>query len=150
MLMLLGVIAIGSYLYPEIYTSSWRIWVAACLLPIIGLAIGFAAASIFRMPQASRRAVAIEIGCQNAGLCITIIAISYDVDVFLHVAVYAELFTVCGWPIIFACVGFYHLHKCMYGENKEHDKVELKCYEKKTTEDNESAYEKKIVEVLKY
>ena len=76
------------------------------------------AASIFRMPHASRRAVAIEIRCQNVALCLTLITISYDADVFLHIAVYAELFGVCGYSITFGCIGLYHLHKRIMGRIK--------------------------------
>ena len=137
LVMIFGIIAVGSYLYPEIYTSSWRVWLAAVLLPLIGLAIGYIASSIFCMPQASRRAIAIETGCQNAALCVTIITISYDADVFLHVAVYAELFVVCGFPITFCFIGLFYLHKFFCAKDKTHQ-VELKCYEKKIAEDNEA------------
>ena len=56
---------------------------------------------------------------------------------FLHVAVYAELFVVCGFPITFCFIGLFYLHKFFCAKDKTHQ-VELKCYEKKIAEDNEA------------
>ena len=148
MLMIFCIIAMGSYLYPEIYSSSWRLWVAAALLPAIALTIGYTAASIFCMTHASRRAIAIEIGCQNAAIAYTLITLSYDDDVFLFVAAYAGIYTVLAYVIIFGLIGVYYLHKYIRKRGntfeiaKEH---ELQNIEKKISQETESTRNTKII-----
>ena len=119
--MIFGVIAISSYLYPQMYSSGWQIWFASGLLPVLGLTIGYASSSIFCLPHASRRAIAIETGCQNVALCLTLVSVSYGADVFLKVLVFPALFGTLGLAIILVLVGLYHIHKILrrrLSENK--------------------------------
>ena len=109
--MIFCVIGISSYLYPDMYSSGWQLWLAASILPILGLIIGYVSSSIFCLPHASRRAIAIETGCQNVALCLTLVSISYGPDVFLKVLVFPELFGVTVLVIILALVGLYHMQK---------------------------------------
>ena len=109
--MIFIVIGISSYLYPKMYSSPWQLWFASALLPVLGLIFGYIASSIFCLPHASRRAIAIETGCQNVALCLTLVSISYGADVFLKVLVFPELFGVVGLAIILCLVGLYHAQK---------------------------------------
>ena len=104
-------IGISSYLYPQMFSSSWQLWLASALLPALGLTFGYTASSIFCLPHASRRAIAIETGCQNVALCLTLVSISYGADVFLKVLVFPELFGVVGLAIVLNLVGLYQLQK---------------------------------------
>ena len=111
--MIVGVIAFGVYLYPHIFTSGWQMCMASCLLPILGLTIGYASASVCCLPHASRRAIAIETGCQNVALCLTLVTLSYGVDVYLKVLVFPALFGAIGSATHLAVVGLYHLQKIL-------------------------------------
>ena len=119
MLMIFGIIAIGSYLYPEVYSLSWRLWLAAALLPALALTVGYIAGSVFCMAHASRRTIALEVGCQNSALTITLITLSYDESVFLYVAAYSGLYTVCAYIIIFISIGSYYTYKCLVKKGKK-------------------------------
>ena len=109
--MIFAVIGISSYLYPQMYSSPWQLWLASMMLPIFGLTIGYASSSIFCLPHSSRRAIAIETGCQNVALCLTLISVSYAPDVFLKVLVFPELYGVTGLSIMLVLVVIYQIHK---------------------------------------
>ena len=111
MLIIFAVLAMNSYLYPHVFLSGWGIWVAAALLPTLGLVCGYIASSIFCLPHSSRRAIAIETSCQNVALCLGLISVSYGPDVYLKVLVFPELFGTLGTAFILILVGIYQVHK---------------------------------------
>lgn len=111
LLMLLALLAVNSYLYPHVFLSGWGIWVGAVVLPVIGLTIGYVAATIFRQPPKSRRAIAIETGCQNVTLVIGLITIFYGKEVYLDVMVFPELFGTIGYALVLILCGIYKVQK---------------------------------------
>lgn len=59
-------------------------YAAVTLLPAVGIALGYIAASIFRTSYTIRRTVAIECGIQNVGTALAIVSLSYP----YHVSIY--------------------------------------------------------------
>ena len=113
MLMIIGVLAMNSYLYPHVFLSGWGVWVASSLLPVIGLTVGYIAATIFRQPQPSRKAIAIETSCQNVALTLGLITVFYGPEVYLQVLVFPELFGTLGTGFILILCASYNVHKCI-------------------------------------
>ncbi|XP_068198697.1 hepatic sodium/bile acid cotransporter [Antennarius striatus] len=66
----------------------------SALMPFIGYSFGYIISSIFRLKQAERRTIAMETGCQNVQLCITILKLSFPLatigPLFLFPMVYAS------------------------------------------------------------
>lgn len=111
--LLVGIMLLGitSYLYPQIFTSGWEIWLASVLLPVIALIIGYTAGSIFRLSHAQRRALAIEIACQNVALCLTLISLTYKGIQMFEAMVFPQLFFICGTTIIYILIAVYHIQR---------------------------------------
>lgn len=70
------------FIFPDIFTDvPVKLYVAVTLLPCLGLALGYAAATIFRLESCSRRTIAIEAGIQNVGTALAIVSLSYPFHV---------------------------------------------------------------------
>lgn len=70
------------FIFPDIFNDVPAVLYAAeFLLPILGLTLGFFAASLFRLSFAVRRTIAIEAGIQNVGTALTIITLSFPFEV---------------------------------------------------------------------
>ncbi|XP_025016214.1 sodium/bile acid cotransporter-like [Tetranychus urticae] len=68
-------------IFPDIFDDiTAKLYVAEVALPVLGLALGFGCASIFSLPYASRRTVAIECGVQNVGTALAIVSLSYPFE----------------------------------------------------------------------
>ncbi|KAM9339224.1 LOW QUALITY PROTEIN: uncharacterized protein slc10a1 [Symphorus nematophorus] len=52
----------------------------AALMPLIGYAFGYIISALFKLSQAERRTIAVETGCQNNQLCLTILKIASPSD----------------------------------------------------------------------
>ncbi|KAI3364151.1 hypothetical protein L3Q82_010966 [Scortum barcoo] len=65
------------------------------LMPITGYAFGYIISSLFRLKQPERRTVAMETGCQNVQLCITILKVAFPPEMigplFLFPLVFGSL-----------------------------------------------------------
>jgi len=73
-LMTLACIVFGSLIFRAISPACY---VIAIFMPLFGYGLGYAAASAFQLPDASRRTVAIETGCQNSQLAATILKMAF-------------------------------------------------------------------------
>uniref|UniRef100_T1K539 Uncharacterized protein n=1 Tax=Tetranychus urticae TaxID=32264 RepID=T1K539_TETUR len=72
-------------IFPDIFDDiTAKLYVAEVALPVLGLALGFGCASIFSLPYASRRTVAIECGVQNVGTALAIVSLSYPFEVIIY------------------------------------------------------------------
>ncbi|XP_013399431.1 ileal sodium/bile acid cotransporter-like [Lingula anatina] len=67
-------------LYPQIFTSGWKIWIAALLLPFVGFILGYAFSAAACQTAKCCRTIAFETGCQNVAIALTLIAISFPTD----------------------------------------------------------------------
>ncbi|XP_009860863.4 hepatic sodium/bile acid cotransporter-like [Ciona intestinalis] len=77
-LMTLSVIMFGSSIFTAISPSTY---VIAFVMPLIGYGSGYLLATGFRLPDNSRRTVAIETGCQNSQLSSTILKMAFANEV---------------------------------------------------------------------
>ncbi len=60
--------------------SSAAIYIAGIGLGVVGILLGYLGASLFRLPEASRRAVAFETGIQNSPLALGIIIATFPAE----------------------------------------------------------------------
>ncbi|KAK3608129.1 hypothetical protein CHS0354_004787 [Potamilus streckersoni] len=91
-LIIVSVIVLLIYQYPRMFLSGWQVWVAAGLMPSLGLCLGFLMSSVIRLPYNVRKAIAIEISTQNVALCLTLIVISFPQEVCFQIMMYPMLF----------------------------------------------------------
>ncbi|XP_062406408.1 hepatic sodium/bile acid cotransporter [Sardina pilchardus] len=71
---ILASIAVGSKV---LAVASLRMMTTAALMPLIGYTLGYILSSIFRLNSSCRRTIAMETGCQNIGLCTTILKVAF-------------------------------------------------------------------------
>lgn len=70
------------FIFPDIFSDvPLKMYGAVTLLPLLGILLGFAAASAFRLDQVIRRTIAIECGIQNVGTALAIVSLSYPYHV---------------------------------------------------------------------
>ena len=91
--LLIGIVTMFSYVYPEVFEAKWNMWVGSVIVVIIPVTISFIAASIFCLPIASRKAILIETGVQNTGLCLALIAVSYDESLYVEIITFPILYS---------------------------------------------------------
>ena len=142
--MIIGVLVMNSYLYPHVFLSGWGIWVASGLLPLLGLTMGYIAATIFRQPHPSRRAIAIETSCQNVALTLGLITISYGPDVYLKVLVFPELFGTLGVGFLLILCAIYNIQRLV------RKRLDLKKTKQQQLIDDECNVEKHGNEINSY
>nr|XP_006811663.1 PREDICTED: ileal sodium/bile acid cotransporter-like [Saccoglossus kowalevskii] len=70
-------IGLRAYIKPDVYTSSWQVYVVSASLPALAFCVGFITSSIIRLPCSKRRTIAIEAGCQNVALSLSVINSSF-------------------------------------------------------------------------
>ncbi|XP_015782677.1 ileal sodium/bile acid cotransporter-like isoform X2 [Tetranychus urticae] len=104
-------------IFPDIFDDiPAKLYIAEVALPVLGLALGFGCASIFSLPYASRRTVAIECGVQNVGTALAIVSLSYPFEqlrkVWLFPFLYA--FSMLGVCVVMAVV--YQTYKHLAGK----------------------------------
>jgi predicted Na+-dependent transporter len=69
-------------IFPDIFNDvPYTIYLAEIILPVMGLSLGYFAASIFQLKHSVRRTIAIEAGVQNVGTALTIISLSFPFEV---------------------------------------------------------------------
>ncbi|XP_046546428.1 ileal sodium/bile acid cotransporter-like [Haliotis rubra] len=88
------IIALTSLLYPYMYNSSWRIYFAVAILPLISFGLGYTSAFIFRMPHYKCRTVALETGIQNFPFCMTLLTLTFSKSEMGELSLYPLLFGV--------------------------------------------------------
>ncbi|XP_076023349.1 hepatic sodium/bile acid cotransporter [Genypterus blacodes] len=86
-----------------------QLMATAALMPLIGYTFGYILSSIFSLSQSERRTVAMETGCQNIQLCLTILKVAFAPEVmgplFLFPMVYAcfQLMEAAVLLVLFRC-----------------------------------------------
>ena len=102
---ILGLITIAvliillSILYPFVYLSSWQMYTAATIIPVIGFFSGFIISKMFCMSYRYARTAAIETGCQQVALCLALIILTFKKDQ----RVLAEIIR---FPLLFGIASF--------------------------------------------
>ncbi|XP_017267483.1 sodium/bile acid cotransporter [Kryptolebias marmoratus] len=82
-MLMIAVVAIGTMVSVDVGGSilgvlSPSLMAVAALMPFIGYTFGYVISSLFRLSQSERRTVAMETGCQNIQLCVTILKIAFE------------------------------------------------------------------------
>lgn len=69
-------------LFPNMFTGvPLKLYVAILSLPTIGLTLGYGLATVLKQSKPVRKTIAIECGVQNVPVALTIIALSFPLDV---------------------------------------------------------------------
>lgn len=94
MLGIITSIIITVFINPNIWASSWKLYVATLLHMWIGWSLGYTLARLLRQPHKQSRTIAFETGLQQIGIAMTLISFSYkdDTELFLGVIVYPMFF----------------------------------------------------------
>jgi len=61
-----------------IRSLGWEVWVCSIFLNICALTMGYACATILKLPERFRRSIAFEVGSQNITIPLAIITVSFD------------------------------------------------------------------------
>ncbi|XP_033106850.1 ileal sodium/bile acid cotransporter-like [Anneissia japonica] len=86
-------IILNGLINPKMFLAPWNVWFSAVIMPVIAFLLGYIAAYLLRQSRKKCRTIALETGCQNVALALTIIAISYaDSDDFFEILIFPSLF----------------------------------------------------------
>ncbi|XP_033109850.1 ileal sodium/bile acid cotransporter-like, partial [Anneissia japonica] len=78
---------------PKMFLVPWNVWFSAAIMPVIAFFLGYIAAYLLRQSRKKCRTIALETGCQNVPLALTLIALSYaDSEDFLEILIFPSLF----------------------------------------------------------
>ncbi|KAG8201853.1 hypothetical protein JTE90_027333 [Oedothorax gibbosus] len=99
-------------IFPNMFSSvPTRLYIIILFLPILGLALGYGIAAVFRQKVPVCKTIAIECGIQNFPLALTVIALSFPLEM-------QEDIVLLPWVYGFAMIvgstilcGIYQLHK---------------------------------------
>ena len=92
MVLILTVIGINFYIYPQMFDADWKLWFAAFLLPILGLGVGYLGSRIACLTHKQCRTVGIEVSSQNVSLCITLIYVSFKIEEASKIVIFPLIF----------------------------------------------------------
>ncbi|KAH9399633.1 hypothetical protein TYRP_017622, partial [Tyrophagus putrescentiae] len=100
------------FIFPDIFNDvPAALYMAEFLLPLLGLALGFIAASIFRLEYPIRRTIAIEAGIQNVGTALTIITLSFPFEQLRKVWLFPFLYAFSMLAVCCVIAVIYRLQK---------------------------------------
>ncbi|XP_014670422.1 PREDICTED: ileal sodium/bile acid cotransporter-like [Priapulus caudatus] len=98
-------------IYKDLFNVSWQVYFGAAFGPVMGLSFGFIVGAIARLPWAQCRTVALETGCQNVPLAITLILVSFPQD-FVNNAIFVPIvYALCSCVFSLAVVGGWLAYK---------------------------------------
>ena len=85
--------AIVGVLNPQAWThGEWTLWFVGATVTVLGFSAGLLLSSLARLTWSRRRTVAIETGCQNVPLTLTLISLSFPKDVASEATVVPLIF----------------------------------------------------------
>ena len=90
------VVAVVAGSAAAILTAGWLILLAVVLHNGLGLALGYGAGRLFRLPVASRRTMGVEVGMQNSGLAAGLAREYFSPEAALPAAVFSVWHNVSG------------------------------------------------------
>ena len=97
-------------LYPEVFEASWRLWFAAIIFTPMGFCLGFLISSIARFKYHIRRTIGIETGIQNAGVALSIIAMTFQGAETARYSIFPLVFAAFQMVSGFALVIVYRIY----------------------------------------
>ncbi|XP_066277234.1 ileal sodium/bile acid cotransporter-like [Branchiostoma lanceolatum] len=92
--------------------------VVAVVMPFCGYVLGYIMASVFRLPQNCRRTVSMETGCQNSGLCMSILKLSFPVEEVGTVFFFPPLYAIFQTVEALIFIVLYHVWARKCGKEK--------------------------------
>ena len=133
-LLVLATIGLSSYMYPEMYKSSWKTWTIASVYSLVSYLIGYLLTLVMRMPDQVRRTIGITTSVKSIALCLTIVAVSFPDDSYhlslvfpeLHsIMMLMELAIIClAFRITRCCKGKYFMDQDLTTESADNDSSE--------------------------
>lgn len=110
-LFVLVVSVLQAKLNPMWYIAEVNIYIAASCLTFLGLGLGFALSAACRQPWTVCRTVAIETGCQESGLCMSIIATSFPATIAKEMLTFPLLFAILSLIDMLLCIAVFKVCK---------------------------------------
>ncbi|XP_072178751.1 ileal sodium/bile acid cotransporter-like [Diadema setosum] len=103
---------ISILLNPNIFNVGWQLWLCAGILPMLGYAIGYGFALVFRQSHVKCRTIAFETGSQNVSLALTLTVLTFaESPLFLDMLFYPSLYAVFIYSESFVVLVVYRLVK---------------------------------------
>ncbi|GIY46422.1 hypothetical protein CDAR_585861 [Caerostris darwini] len=99
-------------IFPDIFDGiGWQFYVALVVLPFIGLSLGYGLAFVFRRPPPVRKTIAIECSIQNIGTALTVISLSFPIEMQKKVLAFPWLYSLPLITTVTVSCAFYQLYK---------------------------------------
>lgn len=102
------VLTLMSLRFPYMYYASWKIYIAAFILPFAGFLFGYVVAVVCRQNPVRCRTIALETGIQNFPLCMTLLLLTFSKQIFAQISLFPLLY---GVTCIICSLGFLGIYK---------------------------------------
>ncbi|GFY43890.1 hypothetical protein TNIN_344791 [Trichonephila inaurata madagascariensis] len=99
-------------IFPDIFDGiGWEFYVALVILPFVGLSLGYGLAFLFRRPPPVRKTIAIECSIQNIGTALTVISLSFPIEMQKKVLAFPWLYSLPLITTVTVSCACYQLYK---------------------------------------
>ncbi|XP_076101726.1 ileal sodium/bile acid cotransporter-like [Mytilus galloprovincialis] len=115
------VLTLMSIRFPYMYLASWKIYIAALILPFAGFLFGYVVAMICRQDPVRCRTIALETGIQNFPLCMTLLLLTFSKEIFAQISLFPLLY---GVTCIVCSLAFLGIYKIVKKVNSTREKKE--------------------------
>ncbi|XP_040190893.1 sodium/bile acid cotransporter 4 [Rana temporaria] len=142
--LLLLFILTGAMLGPELLaTIPPAVYIVAVIMPLIGYAMGYGLATLFKLPPNCRRTVSLETGCQNVQLCTALLKLAFPAhligSMYMFPLLYA-LFQAAEAGIYVLVYKLYRKEVLHKSEPSEDEDTDISYKKLKEEEINEISY----------
>lgn len=84
------------------FNADWKMWLAATLVPLFGLIVGYLGSLVCCLNHAQCRTVGIEVSSQNVALCMTLIYLSFKPEEAMKLIMFPLMFAILNVIILVA------------------------------------------------
>ncbi|KAF8768365.1 Solute carrier family 10 member 6 like protein [Argiope bruennichi] len=99
-------------IFPDIFDGiGWQFYTALVILPFVGLSLGYGLAFLFRRPPPVRKTIAIECSIQNIGTALTVISLSFPIEMQKKVLAFPWLYSLPLITTVTVSCACYQLYK---------------------------------------
>lgn len=99
-------------IFPDIFDGiGWQFYVALVILPFVGLSLGYGLAFCLRQAPPVRKTIAIECSIQNIGTALTVISLSFPVEIQKKVLAFPWLYSLPLITTVTVSCACYQLYK---------------------------------------
>ncbi|WAR03211.1 NTCP2-like protein [Mya arenaria] len=111
--MIVGTVGLSSYMYPQMYLSSWKTWFIAAAFAPLAFITGYLLSLLMRLPADTRRTMGITTSAKSMALCLTIIAVSFQSSDYIRYLVFPELHSIILMvELALYCLGYRFYRWC--------------------------------------